>query len=174
MTAKQHHVRYHCHGFCHCCGLSPDLTSVKLAALRQVVDIPVVRPSYTEHRIYRASGSCSHQTTAAFPAGIDAPISYGNKTTVLIAYLHTHQYMTLARISEFFGSVYAKGISEGIVCGILDRFAVEALPAFELIRKSVSTAKVVGPDETGMRENSKLKRFCAWQSKICYLHHRFT
>lgn len=166
MTAVPDRVLHHCPDFCHCCGLSLDVSGAELTARRQVVDIPVIRPSYTEHRVYRASCSCGHQTTGTFPAGVDAPISYGSQTTALIAYLHTRQYIPLARISEFFTSVYGMGISQGTVCSILDRFAQKALPAFELIRQAVSNAKVIGADETGMRENGKLNWFWTWQSKL--------
>ena len=58
------------------------------------------------------------------------------------------------------------GISQGTVCVIIDRFAQKALPAFELIRQTVSKAKVTGADETGMKENGKLNWFRTWQGKF--------
>ncbi|MGJ1274230.1 IS66 family transposase [Sphingobacterium siyangense] len=93
-------------------------------------------------------------------------MSYAQRTAALIAYLHTRQYMPLARISEFFSSVYGMGISQGTVCGILERFAQKALPAFALVKQAVSRSRVIGADETGMRENGKLNWFWTWQSKF--------
>lgn len=166
MTSSPDQVHHHCPGFCHSCGLKLDVTAAELTARRQVIDIPMVKPCYIEHRVYRAHCSCGHRTTGTFPVGVDAPISYGEQTAALIAYLHTRQYIPLARISELFSSIYGIAISQGTVCGILDRFAQKALPAFELIRQAVSKANVIGADETGMKENGKLNWFWTWQSKF--------
>jgi transposase len=156
----------HCPGFCNCCGLDLAGQQAELISRRQVVDIPVVRPTYTEHRIFRKSCLCGHINNGAFPRGVDAPISYGKRTTALIAYLHARQYIPLARTSEFFSSVYGMGISQGTVCGILERFAGKALPAFAPIKQAVAKAGVIGSDETGMNQNGKLNWFWAWQSKF--------
>ncbi len=166
MSTTPDHIIEHRPGFCTCCGLDLQDQQEELASRRQVIDIPVIRPSYTEHRIFRKACACGHVTSGTFPSGVEAPISYGNQTTALIAYLHTRQYIPLARISEFFSSVYGVGISQGTVCGILDRFAEKALPAFALIKQAVSKAKVIGADETGMKENGKLNWFWTWQSKL--------
>ncbi|HEY0175483.1 MAG TPA: transposase, partial [Pedobacter sp.] len=128
-----------------------------------MVDIPVVRPSYTEHCIFRKSCACGHITSGTFPSGVDAPISYSEPITALIAYLHTRQYIPLARISEFFSSVYGMGVSQETVCGIIDRFVKKALPAFTLIKQAVSNAKVIGANETGMKEDGRLNWFWTWQ-----------
>ena len=166
MSATPDHIIEHQPGFCNCCGLDLDGQQAELVSRRQVIDIPVIRPSYTEHRIFGKTCACGHLTKGTFPSGIDSPISYGRQTTALIAYLHTRQYISLARISEFFSSVYGMGISQGTVCGILERFAEKALPAFSLIKQAVSNAKVIGADETGMKENGKLNWFWTWQSKF--------
>lgn len=166
MTATPDQVYHHSPNFCRCCGLKLDVTASELTARRQVIDIPEIKPRYIEHRVYRAHCSCGHQTAGTFPAGVDAPISYGGQTTALIAYLHTRQYISLARISEFFRSIYGMGIGQGTICGILDRFSAKALPAFALIKAAVQGAKVIGADETGMKENGKLNWFWTWQSKI--------
>ena len=166
MTATPDSIIEHSPDFCNCCGLDLHAQQAELASRRQVIDIPVIRPLYAEHRIFRKTCSCGHKTSGTFPSGVDAPISYGRQTTALIAYLHTRQYIPLARISEFFTSVYGMGISQGTVCGILDRFAEKALPAFGLIKDAVSNAKVIGSDETGMKENGKLNWFWTWQSKF--------
>lgn len=166
MSTAPDHIIEHRPGFCNCCGLDLDDKQAEPVSRRQVIDIPVVRPSYTEHRIFRKTCSCGHITSGTFPSGVDAPISYGQQTTALIAYLHSRQYIPLARISEFFSSVYGMGISQGTICGILDRFAQKSLPAFALIKQAVANAKVIGADETGMKENGKLNWFWTWQSKF--------
>lgn len=151
--------------FCKCCGVDLVGQRAELICRRQVIDIPPVKPIYTEHRLYRKVCTCGHQSSADFPLGVDAPVSYGNNTQALIAYLHTRQYVPFKRISEFFSSVYSMPISQGTVCGILDRFAKKASPAMELIKNALQGAMVVGSDETGARLNGKSNWFWTWQSQ---------
>lgn len=151
--------------FCKCCGFDLVDQSAELICRRQVIDIPPVKPIYTEHRLYRKVCVCGHQSSADFPLGVEAPLSYGHNTQALIAYLHTRQYVPFKRISEFFHSVYSMPISQGTVCGILDRFARKASPAMGLIKNVLQGATVVGADETGARLNGKSNWFWTWQSK---------
>lgn len=166
MSACPEDIVEHSPGFCNCCGLDLQDFQAELTSCRQMVDIPVTKPLYTEHRIFSKTCLCGHQTTASFPSGVNAPISCGPKTTALIAYLHTRQYVPLARISEFFNSVYSMSISQGTVSGILDRFAKKSLPALELIKQTVCKSTVVGADETGMKQNGQLNWFWTWQNKL--------
>lgn len=166
MSACPEDIVEHSPGFCNCCGLDLQDFQAELTSCRQMVDIPVTKPWYTEHRVFSKTCLCGHQTTASFPSGVNAPISYGPKTTALIAYLHTRQYVPLARISEFFNSVYSMPISQGTVSGILDRFAKKSLPALELIKQTVCKSTVVGADETGMKQNGQLNWFWTWQNKL--------
>jgi len=46
---------------------------------RQVVDLPEVRPIITEHRAHTYGCACGHETTAAFPDNVRAPVSYGRE-----------------------------------------------------------------------------------------------
>lgn len=152
--------------FCNCCGLALDVGDAQLIGRRQVIDIPPIKPVYTEHRQYRSLCPCGHQATGTFPSGVNAPVSYGNHVEALIAYLHTRQYIPFARTSEFFASVCNMPISQGAVCAILRRFSVKAEPAYQLIKEAIKESKVIGADETGMNENGRLGWFWAWQSKV--------
>lgn len=176
MTSIPDQVIEHKPEYCNCCGLGLHQREAELAACRQVIDIPPIKPVYTEHRVYRTVCSCGHQTQSTFPAGVSAPISYGHQTEALISYLHTRQYIPFARISEFLTSVCSMPVSKGTVCGILERFAIKAEPAYQLIKKAVGRANVTGSDETGANENGKLNWFWTWQSKlatfICYSSNR--
>lgn len=163
MSATPEHVIAHSPDFCNCCGLDLVDQPAELTSRRQVVDIPVIKPIYTEHQVFQKKCPCGHKTRGHFPSGVAAPISYGPQTNAVIAYLHTRQFVPLARISEFFNSVYNMPISQGTICGILDRLAEKALPAFALIKKAVSSASVVGSDETGAKVNGELNWFWTWQ-----------
>jgi transposase len=151
---------------CNYCGLALEMADAQLVCRRQVIDIPPIKPVFTEHRQYRSLCPCGHQTVGMFPLGVNAPVSYGNHAEALIAYLHTRQYIPFARTSEFFASVCNMPISQGAVCAILQRFSLKAEPAYRLIKEAVKESKVIGADETGMKENGKLGWFWAWQSKV--------
>lgn len=166
MTSTPDVIIKHIPNFCTCCGLSAPGQSLELLSRRQVIDIPPMQPVYTEHQLYGFKCSCGHKATSTYPEEVDAPISYGSEVEALIAYLHTRQYIPFGRTSEFFASVYNMPISQGTVCGILDRFYTKAEPAYQLIKDAILESKVIGADETGMNQNGKLGWFWTWQSKL--------
>lgn len=152
--------------YCNHCGKSITDIEPELITCRQMVDIPPIIPQYTEHRAYRVTCSCGHQTEASFPAGINAPISYGPNIEAFIAYLHTRQYIPFERMSEYFSDVCNLPISQGAICDILERFAQKATPAYRIIAGEVQRAHVVGSDETGAKVNGKNGWFWTWQNKL--------
>lgn len=165
MCATPDVVIDHSPDFCNCCGFDLVDQPAKLTSRRQVVDLPTITPLYTEHRVFQKKCTCGHKTSGSFPSGVAAPISYGPQTSAVIAYLHTRQFVPLARISEFFISVYHMPISQGTICGILDRLAEKARPAFELIKQAVWKSSVVGSDETGVKVNGELNWIWTWQTQ---------
>lgn len=166
MTETPDIVIEHKPQYCNHCG--KDITDIEseLITCRQIVDIPPIIPQYTEHRAYRVTCSCGHQTEASFPDGINAPISYGPSIEATIAYLHTRQYIPFERMSEYFSDVCNLPISQGAICDILERFAQKATPAYRIIAGEVQTGHVVGSDETGAKVNGKNGWFWTWQNKL--------
>lgn len=166
MTETPDFIIEHKPQYCNHCG--KDITGIEaeLVTRRQVVDIPPFIPQYTEHRTYRVVCSCGHQTVAAFPSGINAPISYGANIEAIIAYLHTRQYIPFERMSEYFSDVCNLPISQGAIYDILERFAQKATPAYSLIANEVQSGNVVGSDETGAKVNGKNGWFWTWQNKL--------
>lgn len=152
--------------FCNCCGNDLSDKPEELLLKRQVVDIPVIFPKYTEHRIFKKTCSCGHQNKSVFPENVKTTISYGANIQATIAYMHTRQYLPFERMSEYFKDVCNLPISQGTICNLLDGFALKAQPAYDLIAQKVSNEKVVGADETGIRVNGKNGWFWTWQSKF--------
>jgi transposase len=152
--------------FCNCCGNDLSDKPEELLLKRQVVDIPVIFPKYTEHRIFKKTCSCGHQNKSVFPENIRATISYGANIQATIAYMHTRQYLPFERMSEYFKDLCNLPISQGTICNLLDGFALKAQSAYNLIAQKVSNEKVVGTDETGIRVNGKNGWFWTWQSKF--------
>ena len=156
----------HAPDFCKSCGNTLQDILPEFIGRRQIIDIPPIKPEYTEHQIYRKTCSCGVLCQANFPQGIDFPISYGTNTQSLIAYLHTRQYLPFARMSEFFSDFCNLPISQGTICNLVEKFAKKALPAYDLIAQKLKEEKVVASDETGIKINGKKGWFWAWQNPL--------
>jgi transposase len=156
-------------GFCKCCGNDLSNKPEELLLKRQVVDIPVISPKYTEHRTFKKTCSCGHENESDFPESVRATISYGTNVQATIAYMHTRQYLPFERMSEFFRDVCNLPISQGTICNLLNGFAARAQPAYDLIAERVLNAKVVGADETGINVRGKKGWFWTWQDRSATL-----
>jgi transposase len=152
--------------FCNSCGNTLQDVLPEFIGRRQIIDIPPIKPEYTEHQIYRKTCSCGVLSQANFPQGIDFTISYGSNIQATIAYLHTHQYLPFARMSAFFSDFCNLSISQGTICNLVGKFAEKALPAYQLIAQKLKIEQVVATDETGIRINGKKGWFWAWQNRL--------
>ena len=155
----------HVSNFCNNCGSDLELTPSEFVSRRQIVDIPPIKPEFTEHQIFRKICSCGFCNVPEFPIEVSNPISYGTNIQATIAYLHTRQYLPFDRMSEFFSDFCKLPISQGTICNLLHKFAQKAQPDYNLIAQKLEVAKVVGSDETGVKVNGKKGWFWTWQNK---------
>jgi transposase-like protein len=154
----------HVCNFCNCCG--EDLTSMPetLIDTRQVIDIPLIKPVYIEHRIYRKVCSCGNNMDSSFPSHIAAKVQYGAGVESLVSYLHARQYMPYQRMKEFFCDVMGLTVSVGGINNILNRFIKKASPHYQQIKQRVSQADFIGTDETGAKVNGQNDWMWTWQN----------
>jgi transposase len=152
--------------YCNHCGRDLSDHPVEFVTCRQVVDIPPIKPVYTEHQVFKVTCSCGQPTQSSFPVGINSPISYGPGVEATIAYMHTRQYIPFERMAEYFNDVCNLPVSQGAICDILERFAQKSRPAYELIAKQIEKSKVLGSDETGAKVNGSKGWFWTWQNKL--------
>jgi transposase len=155
-----------------CCECGSDLLDIPLEfkAKRQVVDIPVIKPEYIEHRIFERKCHCGHTTCSDFPQNVKASISYGANTESLVGYLYTRQYIPFQRMTELFNNAFSLPISEGGIHELLKRLANKARPAYDIIKEKIETSKVVGADETGAKINGNKCWIWTWQNdKLTYI-----
>jgi transposase len=150
--------------YCVECGSDLKDVPVEFVGKRQVVDIPIVKPEYIEHRIYKKQCNCGHSTCAGFPENVNAPISYGANAESLVGYLFSRQYVPFDRMREFLNSAYHLPISEGGIHELLKRLVTKAKPAYEIIKEKIVASKVVGSDETGAKINGKRCWVWTWQN----------
>lgn len=166
MAENPDHIIDYIPCYCGKCGIDLSKLPYELAGQRQVVDIPPIKPVYTEHRIYRKKCACGHTTSGTYPAEALSRISYGPVVESLVGYLHTRQYLPFLRMKELFNDVLNLPVSEGGLHGIIDRLTKRALPVYEELRKRIAKSKVVGADETGA--GSMVKKYGCGRGKILH------
>ncbi len=133
--------------FCLACGSDLQNRPVEFVSKRQVIDVPVIKPEYIEHQVFKKQCSCGHSNCASFPENVKASISYGANAESLVGYLFSRQYMPFDRMREFFNDAFHLPISEGGIHELLNRLVAKSAPAYQLIKEKITESKVVGADE---------------------------
>lgn len=151
--------------FCCACGSDLQDASVEFVSKRQVIDIPVIKPEYIEHRIFKKQCGCGHSNCAAFPENVKASISYGANAESLVGYLYSRQYMPFDRMREFFNDAFHLPISEGGLHELLNRLVAKSAPAYQIIKEKITLSTVVGADETGAKINGEKCWMWTWQNE---------
>ena len=82
---------------------------------RQVIDVPEVTPTVTEHRAHVCRCGCGHTTTGPFPDGVRAPVSYGPRARAMVAYLLGRQHIPNRRVAETMADLFGLDISTGAI-----------------------------------------------------------
>ncbi|MCX6270559.1 MAG: IS66 family transposase [Bacteroidetes bacterium] len=156
----------HIPAFCNCCGRDMSNIQEELIERRQEVVLPEIKPIFVEHQVFQRTCVCGHTIVADFPSGITPGVSYGHNIESLVAYMNARQFVPFHRLAEMFRYVFNTPISEGALVSAINRVAQKAVPAYELIRKRVETAKVNGGDETGMKIKGEKGWFWTLQGKL--------
>jgi transposase len=166
MTGTPDEIIDHIPSICTCCGKNMEDVPCDSYIPRQVVDIPPVRPVYTEHRSHiKICPSCGADNKGDFPATVVAPIQYGPVIEATTGYLSAYQYIPYRRITRFFRDFFSLPLSEGSVDRFLENLDRKATSTYESIRELIQSAPVVGADETGCKVNGKKHWFHVWQNR---------
>jgi transposase len=147
---ERHHPLY-----CNCCGNDLSNFEPKFFGKRQVVDIPEITRTVTEHLVFQKACNCGYVSKGNYPTGVDAPLCYGKNTQALIAYLSARQYTPYKRLEEMLRSVFGLNICQASIKNILHKTSKKLEPIYETIRKTVLNSPVVGGDETSVNINGE-------------------
>jgi transposase len=124
---------------------------------RQIVDLPVIKLLFTEHRaVSKCCPNCSQTQQASFPEYVKAPIQYGETWSAWSSYLHTYQHLPLDRITQFFEDLTGHCPSEGTLLSHLEKLSSQLEPIEKEMEKNLTESSVVHADESGMRVEGKL------------------
>ncbi|GAH98112.1 unnamed protein product, partial [marine sediment metagenome] len=147
--------------YCQSCGIDLRHRKARLVSRRQVVDLPEIRPMYTEYQCFSRKCTCGHEQIADYPSHVTNHIQYGSTVEAAVGYYSVYQYLPYKRMSELFLHVYNLPISEGTIGNMLKRLGERVLPIYDSIQDAVAKSKTaVGGDETGAKVNGK--KFWAW------------
>jgi len=149
---------------CPDCGKIHSADAFKLQSKRQVVDIPPIQATVTEHQVYQVQCNCGCLSKGEFPAGVTSPVQYGSHLTAFVSYLSTRQYIPFGRLPELLKCICNVSLSEGTIFNMLDRVADNLLPVYEGIKQDVAIADVVGSDESGVKVNNSNYWTWTWQT----------
>ncbi len=149
---------------CEHCG--KDLSGIQevLQDRRQVVDIPPISPTYTEHQVHSKQCICGHINRGIFPVGVENHIQYGSNVESMVAYLNVGQYLPYGRMQSMFHDVFNIPLSQGSIYNMLERFSHRIAPMYEQIKKEIEQSNIVGGDETGVKVNGSKWWFWTWQN----------
>lgn len=154
-VAKPDHVEVH--ALTHCpCGQCGGVSLLGQPVLdherRQVFDLPALQLSVTEHQaeIKRCPVS-GRKVSAAFPAGVLAPVQYGPNFRGLTLYLFNQQLLPFDRLRQTCLDLFGQPLSLGTLSAT-NQSAYDALaPVESAIIRGVIQAAVVHVDESGLR-----------------------
>jgi len=93
MTKNPDKIIEHRACFCPECGEDVSNQPFEFFGKRQVIDIPSIKPTVIEHRVYRCLCACGKVVESDFPDGVDCPVRYGKNIETLIGYLSVRQYL---------------------------------------------------------------------------------
>jgi transposase len=138
----------HVPGSCRGCGLDLVTAAEVGVVVRQVIDIPDVTASTTEHRMHKRRCACGVVTTAAAPAVATGPVVYGPNLRALAVYLLVFQHVPVERTAVLLADVCGAAVSTGWVCRTLARTSDVLADVDKLIRTLLTAAHVLHVDET--------------------------
>lgn len=137
---------------CALCGASLLDSEVRQSERRQVHDLPPPKLEVVEHQAQtKVCQRCGTKNKAKFPAGVHAPVQYGQRVRALIAYLLGYQLLPYERCAETRNDLFNCRLSVGTLATIFKECANELSEPLLLIKEGISQSEVIGVDETNLR-----------------------
>jgi len=152
--------------YCQDCGKNISSSEAVFEEKRQVVDLPVIRPIYTEHQCFSKACSCGKTNYSKFPSSVKATIQYGPQIESTVAYLSVRQYLPYKRICEYLKDGFNVNISQGSIANLLERFSSKADLPYQVIKSNIERCQVIGADETGVKINGVKAWIHTWQDEL--------
>jgi transposase len=118
---------------------------------RQVFDLPPMTVRVAEHQLIARRCCCGVTTCADAPAGVTAPVQYGQRITAIILSLYVGQFLSKNRTAQALAELFGTPVSEGIEAAMTRRAADKLADFLVRVTDRLAEAEVTGFDETGLR-----------------------
>jgi transposase len=139
---------------CPTCGVR--LTGGSVKRTREVIEVPVVPVTVTEHVYVERQCPCCRQRwvpPAALDGLVDGQQRLGVGLVSLIATLREELRLPIERIQWYLATLYGVALSVGAIVDALRRVAARGQAVVEQILARIRGSPVVHADETGWRED---------------------
>jgi transposase len=140
------------------CNHSLKDISIQNYERRQVIDLPEIKPIIIEYAAEIADCPyCLHENRGTFPAGVKAPVQYGNNLKSIVSYLTNYGLIPNSRCAEIINEVFHLSLSTGTIVNMNNHYA-EALRRTdfeETVKQKLKDSKVIHADETGININKE-------------------
>ncbi len=111
---------------CSLCGSDLRGMDVWGSERRQVHDLPPQKIEVTEHQVQtKVCGRCGMKNKAKIPAGVNAPVQYGQRVRSVVAYLLGYQLLPYERCAETMKDLFNCYLSAGTLATIFKECAGE-------------------------------------------------
>jgi transposase len=141
---------------CPDCGGGLAAAEVIGEEVRQVFELPEIRPHVTEHRMVRRRCGCGCEVKADAPAEATAPACYGPGVRALACYLAVFQHLPYDRLAKLFSDVFAISVSTGALAQMVKEGGGALGFFLDVARDLLQEAPAVHFDETGARVTGRL------------------
>ncbi|MGI8751730.1 MAG: IS66 family transposase [Acidimicrobiales bacterium] len=137
-----------------CCdGCGADLADATVVGevVRQVIDLPPVRPVVTDHVGVKRLCGCGTVTVGGLPPEARAPVCWGPEVRAFAVYLLCRQHLPVERCAELLNDVLGAPVSTGWLCQIQLEAAGRLAPFITELTDRLGSEPVIHADETGTR-----------------------
>jgi transposase len=139
-------------GACGCGADLADAVDEGVARSHQVHEVPLTSATVVQHDLHQTRCACGRVHVAARPGDVAAaPTSYGANLRALVVYLLVFQHVPVERCAQLIADVTGAKPSTGFVHSMLARAAEAVKDVVALIKTLITSAYVVGFDETTAR-----------------------
>lgn len=151
-----HHI-FHSYETCPNCN-SENLGKPSVAYSRQIIDIPVVSATITQHTVFKRH--CFSCKKRVYPTLNLTPYVFGKyrvgiSLMALVTTMREEERLPIKTIQNHLKTFYHLDLSTGEIVKILHTTALWGKPQYQAIRENLLSSSVIHADETGGRENGK-------------------
>jgi transposase len=141
----------HAPACCSSCGADLSGAEVVGTVVRQVLDVPPVTVTATDHVAERRRCGCGHETVGTFPAEARAPVCWGPEVRALAVYLMDRQHLPLERTAELLAELLDAPVSTGWLYSVQAEAAGRLEEFVDVVKAGLVASPVLHADETGTR-----------------------